>query len=206
MFTVNVNDGSSAQAVEVVTILRDVVDGGLIIQMGGKTYRDLGNDDAFRSSFLKIMRELSPVVTQAPAAESPAEETVADDVPAPVTDDTADDMPAIDELVDESSAAAPTPTTAQSGPPVVGPLPGDLPKFSMAEEPKTIKTKGGLLGRTKTEFVPVPELDIAGAIEAYLQHKLQITPDYAGRSIHVHPAADGGVAIEVDGTALRRGW
>ena len=200
MFTVNVNDGSSAQAVEVVTILRDVVDGGLIIQMGGKTYRDLGNDDAFRSSFLKVMRELSPIVTQTPAADKPADDrAVVGDAPEPAMD-TSDNMPVIDDLIDEAPAAAPSPAAPKSVSPPVGiPLPGDLPKFTLEEEPKTIKTKGGLLGRTKTEFIPVPELDIAGAIEAYLQHKLQITPDFAGRSIHVHPAADGGVAIEVDG-------
>jgi hypothetical protein len=79
-------------------------------------------------------------------------------------------------------------------------MPGDLPRFTLEEEPQKIKTRGGLLGRTKTEFVPVPELNIAGAIEAYLQHKLQNTPDFVGRSIHVNPTEDGGVAIEVDGT------
>ncbi|HLV36827.1 MAG TPA: hypothetical protein VKY59_17010, partial [Spirillospora sp.] len=60
-FQVNLSDGNRAQAVEVVTILRDVVDGGLIIQMGDRAYRDLSTDEGFRDTFLKIMRELSPV-------------------------------------------------------------------------------------------------------------------------------------------------
>jgi hypothetical protein len=44
----------------------------------------------------------------------------------------------------------------------------------------------------------IPELDIAGAIETYLQHKLAQTPEYAGRKIHVHSAPGGGVRIQVD--------
>ena len=201
MFTVNINDGGAAQAVEVVTILRDVVDGGLIIQMGGKTYRDLGNDDSFRSSFLKIMRELSPIVTQSP--QQPAEkQPPATLQSAPVSEDAADDdedMSTVRELIEDAPAAVPAAPKPAPPPVYGGQMPGDLPKFTLEEEPQTIKTRSGLLGRTKTEFVPVPELDIAGAIEAYLQHKLQTTPDFAGRSIHVHPARDGGVAIEVDG-------
>ena len=198
VFTVNVDDGNSAQAVEVVTILRDVVDGGLIIQMGGKTYRDLGNDDSFRSSFLKIMRELSPIVTQSPQpAEKPS--PAAPEPSAEEADDI-EDIPPVHEVIEDPPAAAPVAPKPSPTPPTYGgQMPGDLPKFTLEEEPQTIKTRGGLLGRTKTEFVPVPELDIAGAIEAYLQHKLQNTPDFAGRSIHVHPAQDGGVAIEVDG-------
>ena len=201
MFSVNVNDGSSAQAVEVVTILRDVVDGGLIIQMGDKTYRDLGNDDTFRHSFLKIMRELSPIVTQSPQPADKQEVAAQERAEAPDTQtDEVADMPDVRDLLEESAATPPA-TSRPAPPPVIGgQMPGDLPNFTLEEEPQTIKTKGGLLGRTKTEFIPVPELDIAGAIEAYLQHKLQTTTDFAGRSIHVHPAEDGGVAIEVDGT------
>lgn len=206
LFTIRTNDGSSAQAVEVVTILRDVVDGSLIVQMGDKSYRDLSDDEAFRSSFLKIMRELSPIVTQAPqqprkqpeAVAQEPEEVPVNEAPAPEVSVDEEDMPAVGDLVEEEPAAArPAPkstpaTTARQ-------MPGDLPKFTLEEKPQTVKTKGGLLGRTKTEFVPVPELDIPGAIEAYLQHRLQSTGDFARRSIHVHPAEDGGVAIEVDG-------
>ena len=43
---------NSAQAVEVVTILRDVMDGGLIIQMGDKIYRNLSSDETFTERFL----------------------------------------------------------------------------------------------------------------------------------------------------------
>lgn len=204
-FSVNVGEGESAQAVEVVTILRDVVDGGLIIQMGDRAYRDLDNDEAFRSKFLKIMRELGPMVTQTPAASAsptPATPPPAPK-PAPASEDAApsvrdlmDDMP--DEEPDAAVPPAPKPRPRPQT--TGGQLPGDLPKFTLEDKPQTIEKRGGLLGRKKTEFLPVPELDIPGAIEAFLQHKLVTTQAYPDRSIHVHPAEGGGVAIEVDGT------
>lgn len=40
---------------------------------------------------------------------------------------------------------------------------------------------------------------IADAIEEYLQFRLLNTPDFATRSIHIRPALDTGVSIEVDG-------
>ena len=51
----------------------------------------------------------------------------------------------------------------------------------------------------KSDLPPVPEINIAGAIETYLQHKKSLTPEYANRSIHIYPAPGGGVSIEVDG-------
>jgi hypothetical protein len=192
VYTINLNDGGTAQAVEVVTILRDVVDGGLILQMGGKTYRDLTQDEGFRTGFLKVMRELSPMVTQAPKPAQPAPAASLRDLMSN------DEAPAVDEPVEavtprRPAAPPPPPPTAD------GTMPGDLPSYSLDKQPEVVKKKGGLLGRTKTEFVPVPELNLAEAIEAYLQYKLRHTPEYAGRVIHVHPAPDGGVAIEVDG-------
>ena len=46
---------------------------------------------------------------------------------------------------------------------------------------------------------PIPEINIAEAIESFLQHKLAQSPEYGERSIHVRPALHGGVTIEVDG-------
>ncbi len=197
-YSLQVSNGETAQAVEVVTILRDVMDGGLIIQMGDKVYRNLGSDETFKSRFLTIMRELSPMVTQASKSKTVDELASSPDTPEPEPVATPDAGAASlrDLLVDDE----PEPPPAAVPPPAIdGKMPGDLPRFSMDEEPKTIKKRAGLLGRTKTEFVPVPELDLAGAIEAYLQHKLAHLPDFNQRSIHVHPSPDGGVSIEVDG-------
>jgi hypothetical protein len=198
-YTVHLNDGDTTQAVEVVTILRDVVDGGLIIQMGGKTYRDLSRDETFRTGFLKVMRELSPVVTQAPRATKPAAPETPPEPQQPAPTSSLRDLLTSDEPFEIDDAPAPA-RTAPPPPTTDGTMPGDLPRYSLDSEPQVIKKRGGLLGRTKTEFVPVPELNLAGAIEAYLQHKLRHTPEYTARSIHVHPSPDGSVAIEVDGT------
>jgi hypothetical protein len=73
------------------------------------------------------------------------------------------------------------------------PLPGDLPKFKMPDTPPQPPKRG-----RKPVAEPIPEINIAGAIEAFLQHKLAFTPEYSTRSIHVRPASHGGVHIEVD--------
>lgn len=43
---------------------------------------------------------------------------------------------------------------------------------------------------------------IANAVEEFLQYKLTDHPEFSTRSIHIRPASDGGVRIEVDG----RSW
>jgi hypothetical protein len=44
----------------------------------------------------------------------------------------------------------------------------------------------------------MPEINIASAIQAYLQHKLWQERAFPGRMIHVHSAPSGGVMIQVD--------
>jgi hypothetical protein len=153
------------------------------------------------------MRELSPMVTQASkpkTAPLEAQRSAPAEPSAPLT--TSADISAAssslrDLLVDEDDEDINEPVPPVTAPPPAsdGRMPGDLPRYSLDEEVQVVKKKAGLLGRTKTEFVPVPEFDLAGAIESYLQHKLKHLPDYQGRSIHVHPSPDGGVTIEVDG-------
>jgi hypothetical protein len=74
-----------------------------------------------------------------------------------------------------------------------GKMPGDLPSFRLEDNPIEKRKRG-----QKQDIKPVPELNIAGAIEAYLQYKLRHTPEFDGRSIHIYPSPDGGVSIEVD--------
>lgn len=199
--SVTLNDGDSTEAVEIMIILRDVVDGGLIVQIGDKAYRNLANDDATKNNFMKIMRELAGVVKSGAPASPKAEEPVVESPPPDMpTSASFDDPPSLRDLITAAEAEdkpkpayiPPPPTTAK------GEMPGDLPKYKLDDKPATPK-KGGLFRRGKLELEPVPELNIAGAIEAYLQHKLKYTPGYESRSIHVHPAPDGGVSIEVDG-------
>lgn len=185
-FNVHLVDGRSVEAVEVMTVLRDVVDGGLIVQMGDNAYEQFSEGEA-KQRFMKVMRELSIVVK--PGAKSP-------EVPI----EPAPPVESSEEVVESEPVPPPKPKAPSIPPPPVnksGAMPGDLPKFSLDDN--IIPPPKGVLNRVPKPEKPVPELDIAGAIEAYLQHKLRYTPEYEGRSIHVHPAPGGGVSIEVDG-------
>jgi hypothetical protein len=44
-------------------------------------------------------------------------------------------------------------------------------------------------------------INVAEQIEALLQHRLSVNPEFAERSIHVQPNLTGGVRIVVDGTS-----
>lgn len=173
-FSVALRDGSPAEAVEVMTVLRDVVDGKLIVQMGDKVYQNINSDTEFKDRFTRLMRELAQVARPVGQTTEPASAAVPPSAPEP--------------LADVPPPAVPPPPTD------TGEMPGDLPKFKLDEQGPIRPPRG-----QKPEARPVPEINIAAAIEAYLQHKLRYTPDYDGRSIHIYPAPDGGVSIEVDG-------
>jgi hypothetical protein len=191
-FTITPKDGSSTEAVEVMAILRDVMDGTLLIQMGESTYQNINSNPEFKERFSKLMREVGQMVTKtsahAPVAATPEPETsVAPSEP--------DAVPSTTETMQGNEPSFLLPKAAAAPPPPVTPgvkLPGDLPSFKLSDNPMK-KIKRG------EELPPVPEINIAGAIEAYLQHKISVTPQYAGRSIHIYPAPGGGVSIEVDG-------
>ncbi|MBI1276530.1 MAG: hypothetical protein GC179_00235 [Anaerolineaceae bacterium] len=194
-FTVVPKDGSSTEAVEVLTILRDVVDGKLLVQMGESTYYNVNNNAEFKERFNKLMREVGQMVTK-PAA--PTQTTVDHEPEAPAVEtETASPLPAASDLTEANEPSFLAPKKPAVSPNTYAPsgtLPGDLPSFKLEDNPMQ-KLKRG----QKANLPPVPEINIAGAIEAYLQHKLAQTPEYANRSIHIYPAPGGGVSIEVDG-------
>lgn len=143
-----------------------------------------------------------------PASAPPAKRTT------PAATDSDDyDLPPLDDLVHgPKSAAAPPQSPLPSLEPAVKAAlepekspadqdtPGALPDYkALGASDKVVKT-GGILRRSKLELTPLPELNIAAAIEAFLQHRLGATRRFLGRRIHVHSAASGGVRIEVDGT------
>ncbi len=175
---VRLADGQVARASEVLAVLRDGADDRLIVQFNGSAYRSLSAEPDARQVFNTLMKELAESITRPdtprPATEPPV---IAQDAPRP----------------------APQPRPAANVPPVTasGGTPGALPNYRDIKE--TAKP-GGFLRPARMEIESVPELNLAGAIEAFLQHKLYQTGSFAGRSIHVHPAVGGGVAIEVDGT------
>jgi hypothetical protein len=203
-YTLNLHSGQTATAKEVLTILRDADDDRLIVQIGDIAYRTLVDNPDTRKQFTQIMRELSDTVTKpdarvaaSPEVEAPTSESMPDPIPAEVIPEplSENDVPDLRDLLLET----PEPTVESTPPPITpeGDMPGDLPSFRLEDHPVEVK-KRGLLRRKKVESAPVPELDIAASIEAYLQHKLKHTAEYTGRKIHVHSAPGGGVRIQVD--------
>lgn len=184
--TIALSGGENVEVVEVLTVLRDVGEGGLIIQIGGKAYRNppAYADADFKRRLHNTLRDLNGAVSSAAAQSAPA---VPDDVDEG-GEDAETEAPSI-----AVAPAVPQPEAPRLDPSI--PAPGDLPKFRMPDGPP-VKPKRG----EKLVKEPIPEINIAGSIEAFLQHKLARTPQYSGRSIHVVPASHGGVQIEVDGT------
>lgn len=171
--TVRLNTGDLIPADQLITISRDARDGRLVVQMNGVGYRTLLNDPKAKDQFVKLMRELSDVVNK-PDTPPTTNEAVIPPPPAP-------------------EPVAPVVVNTVPPPPITpdGKMPGDLPKFKVDDAVRATP-KG------KYEAVPMPELNIVEAIEAYLQHKLKFTPEYATRVIHVLNAPGGGVRVQVD--------
>lgn len=196
-YSVTLTGGGSVEVVEVLTVLRDVADGGLIIRIGDQAHRNppAVADAEFKRRFHNALRDLNgaqqpvgvPRTAPPPPPPAPVEavESEADsEAPSP-------EVPSLDDLPPSPppSPAAPPPTRRTQ---TFEPAPGDLPKFRMPDTP--VKPKRGQ--RPVNE--PIPEIDIAGSIEAFLQHKLAQHEEYDQRSIHVRSSGQG-VRIEVDG-------
>lgn len=219
-YNVKLTNGETVQAAEVMVILRDIEDGRLIVQLGDKSYVNLNDHPEAKQKFLKLMKELAQVVSSKPGDPAPAKaESI--DLPPPVpAPSTPDSRVSTNDLRAELSTDAddndvplsslvntpkPSPKTYAPPPPVdpSGAMPGDLPKYKMDDLPLAPRRGIGLFGQKKEDKdrlkQPIPELNIASAIEAYLQHKLRYTAEFDGRSIHILPAPGGGVKIEVDG-------
>lgn len=188
--TIALSGGENVEVVEVLTVLRDVGEGGLIIQIGGKAYRNppAYADADFKRRLHNTLRDLNGAVSSSTGNAAPAVSDVAGEDAVEAEAPAAPAVPAA-----PVAPPVPPPETARLDPSI--PAPGDLPKFRMPEGPP-VKPKRG----EKLVKEPIPEINIAGSIEAFLQHKLVRTPQYSGRSIHVVPASHGGVKIEVDGT------
>jgi hypothetical protein len=199
--------GEAVQAAEVMVILRDVDEGRLIVQLGDQAYSNLSDFPDGKNRFLKVMKELAGIVAAKPNAPAAAPETpkasASGGLMERVAKNKAEDMPDVADLTAAPSAAKAL--TGNTPPPPLpdGTMPGDLPKFQLGEMPLAPRRGSGLIRMSKEQEralkKPVPELNIAQAIQAYLQYKLQHTQAYPGRSINVSPAPGGGVTIEVDG-------
>lgn len=168
-------------AVEVMRVWRDLSDGSLIIQMGDQRYRSLaeiGGTDLSRR-FVAVVRELWAMVNNGAGAR------IASTLP-----------------TYEQSGAVPLPEGSAGG------MKARIGLLNQPGEADEVKSRTGILrqvARTALGQTPTPPTadvrrdGIADAVEEYLQFKLSNTPQFQTRSIHVRPAIDGGVRIEVDG-------
>lgn len=171
--TLRTTAGETVDVIEVLAILRDTEAGGLLIRMGDQLHRHPPAlaDAEFKRQFNNTIRDLYQSIGDTALNKRATGETAA----------------ASAEAASEPAKAAPPPAVPPSAA-----MPGDLPKFKMPdviEKPKR--------GR-KTPKEAIPEINIASAIEEYLQFKLSSAPQFAGRAIHVRPAVGGGLRIDVD--------
>lgn len=170
-----------ADAVEVMRVWRDLSDGTLIVQMGDKRYRSMGeltNSPDLVRRFSAVVRELYSMVNGGARPTT---------LPAP-------DMPALPDMPGGGMKAR------------IGML-----KDQGADE-SLVKPGGVLrqLGRAATgqsSLQPKGDIvssgGIADMVEEFLQYKLTNHPQFGKRSIHIRPAIDGGVRIEVDGNSYQ---
>lgn len=173
---VRISSGGDTSARELISILRDEADGRLIIQIGNTGYRTLADNTKAKTGFSKIMKELSEAVT------------------------TPDDNPP----VKAKSRPSPPPVQAtrksrDDEDDVV--LPGDIRVPKMDDLPDAFGV--GRFGQMKIKKVKpgekVEDINIAEAIDAYLQYKITQTPAMQNRGIRIWSAFGGGVRIEVGG-------
>jgi hypothetical protein len=210
---VQLNTGQIAPTEEVITILRDQDDGKLVIQVGNTAYRTFADNSDVKQLFTQVMKELASTITK-PDSTPPARNryVVGDPIAAqskPKQEQPAESsVPSIRDLLvsdDEPTQVKPAPQprpkskpTAPPPPPQPGGvMPGDLPSYKLDDNPIKPEKKGRFRGQ-KIEAEPIPEFDLATAIETYLQYKLQHTPDYAGRNIHIHGTPTGAIRVQVD--------
>ncbi len=159
-------------AVEVMRILRDLADGSLIVEIDGRRYRSL-NEIVEPQVGRRFMGNAQALADFAKLGKVRVPEEWAQ-VPA-----------------SERPAASASQPVARPAPPPPPPPPPAEP---------AAPRRGGLFRRAQAEDEqPVEQPPIAEQIEELLQYRLTQTPELAHRSIHIRPAIDGGIRIEVDG-------
>lgn len=162
--------------VEVMRIMRDLADGSLIVEINGQRYRRLTDitDAQVGRRFIGNAQALARFARLGDV-----------DIP-----EEQEDLPYISDSPVPPSASLPT---------ELPPLPSAPPLQPTAatggwHEAGAGGSGSGGAGDAETAAKSMPE-----QIEELLQFRLARTPEMAHRSIHVRPAMDGGVRIEVDG-------
>jgi hypothetical protein len=199
--TLQLPDGQLTHATEVMTILRDETDGRLMIQLGATGYRTLLDAPEAKKEFSRLMNELREVILKPDTRSTEQPTSTPTEPPAPTV--VAEDLPSLGDLMKGTvtpapkAPEAPQPKRTVAPPPMPdGSMPGKLPSYKFDDNPAKVQfNRSGMI--KKIEFTPPPTADIPSAIEAYLQYKLEYTPEFRQYGLHVRAAPDGGVRIQV---------
>lgn len=183
---VKLNTGKEIQAKEVISIMQDK-SGKLVVLMGDTAYRTFDDNPTEKKRFKNVMKALASVIASETKAKAP-KPTPKPKAPEPVEEDKSPEL-------DEASILVQAAKELEEGD---APLPGDLPNYSLDAQPASHEK--GRFGRIKV-YKPrdVDTVNIADAIESYLQFKIADTPEFQKRGIHVRSNLKGGVRIEADG-------
>lgn len=186
VYQMTLDTGQEVAAKELIRILKNRDDDRYIVQMASGVYQSFVNKREVKQEFAAVMKDLQESVSQADA---------------PVTESSVIEP----EFAREPEVKKPSSVTLKDlaeTPMIPKPqygdteIPGDLPSYKLDDISPT--REKGLLGRTKVVYEDLPELNLAKAIEAYLQFRLHQTDLFAGRHIHIHPSNEGGIKIQVD--------
>jgi hypothetical protein len=199
--TLKLNTGETTSAREVLTVLRDENDGRLMVQIGTTGYRSLLDSPEAKKQFTTLMKELSSSIMTPDARPVVEEDEEVPVVPVPPAGKSSS-LDALRGLTEPAPTPKPAPSTSEPRrtappPPLAdGSIPGALPSYKFDDNPAkvTLRRDGTV---KKVDFVPPPTIDIPGAIEAYLQYKIEYTPEFQGYNIHIRSGMGGGVRIQV---------
>lgn len=155
--------------VEVMRLLRDLADGSLVVEINGRYYYHLED-----ITDPEVGRRFNGIVQALAEFVEPGDF----------------EMP-------EEWLTPPTEPIRATGDEVLPPT--DWQTAHSTPQSQTRKVGFFQRGRQAGEE-PLPEVrPMTEQIEELLQYRLTATPEFSNRSIHVRPAADGSVRIEVDG-------
>lgn len=217
---ITMSTGETVKATSLIDVMRDEATGQLLVKMDGVGYYQLADSPEMKKAFKQVMTELSGVIMQSgqkptrSAAKPAAKSAAARSAEKPTyDDDLIDELRhqdygendyADDNMEDEIGEPDPSMFMASYTPPPPidsdGHLPGDLPSYKLDDLQVNIESRGAFR-KAKVTVEEPPELNIADAIDAYLQHKLRYTPEMDGTRIGIMPSMSGGVRIVVNGQA-----
>jgi hypothetical protein len=164
-------------AVEVMRMWRDVSDGSLIVEMNGIIFQTVSEmkDQGLEKRFINLVRDLSQMAKAGAQLAG---------LKVPMFDSASQVLPQPGEW---SAVNQPAPEPVQ--PPPKTARPEDLSPSLTADPLNSIRANAP----TET----TEDKGIAGQIEEFLQFRLMQTPTFKHRNIHIRPAYDGSIRIQV---------